>query len=116
MTEAVTEPETVVEEPAPAAPAGQGLHQPQRWVVAAGEAVAVVLLVVAAVWCWNRGVVPLEYPAEGREPLVSTRLHGNWLGTAAASLTLAVVLAIDAVRQVMLALRTRPEAAAQPGM
>ncbi len=113
MTEAVTEPETVVEEPQEALPAGQGLHQPKRWLVAAGEAVAIVLLVLAAVWCWNRGVVSLEYPIDGREPLISTRYHGNWLGTAAAALTLAVVLAVDAVRQVLLAVRTRPQKAAE---
>lgn len=116
MTEAVTEPETVVEEPDEVPPAGPGLHQPKRWLIAAGEVVAIVLLVIAAVWCWNRGVVPLEYPVEGREPLISTRLHGNWLGTAAGAATLAVILALDAVRQIMLALRARPQKAADSDM
>ncbi|MFD5824256.1 hypothetical protein [Lentzea sp. NPDC060358] len=115
MTEAVTEPETFVDETAEE-PAGPGLHQPKRWLVAAGEVVAVVLLVIAAVWCWNRGVVRLEYPVDGREPLISTRLHGNWLGTAAAAVTLAVVLVLDAVRQVLLAVRTRPQKAADSDM
>ncbi|GGN17834.1 hypothetical protein GCM10011609_68510 [Lentzea pudingi] len=116
MTEAVTEPETAVEEPEEVPPAGPGLHQPKRWLVAAGEVVAIVLLVIVAVWCWNRGVVHLEYPVEGREPLISTRLHGNWLGTAAGAATLAVVLALDAVRQIMLALRARPQEAADSDM
>lgn len=118
MTEAVTEPEsdTVVEEPEQAPPAGPGLHQPKRWLIAAGEVVAIVLLVIAAVWCWNRGIVRLEYPFEGREPLISTRLHGNWLGTAAGAATLAVVLALDAVRQIMLAVRARPQKAADSDM
>lgn len=118
MTEAVTEPEsdTVVEEPEQAPPAGPSLHQPKRWLIAAGEAVAIVLLVIAAVWCWNRGVVSLEYPVEGREPLISTRLHGNWLGTAAGAATLAVVLALDAVRQIMLAVRARPQEATDSDM
>ncbi|SEP83788.1 hypothetical protein SAMN05216188_101642 [Lentzea xinjiangensis] len=117
MTEAATEPETVVDdEPAEAPADGQGLHQPKRWLIAAAEAVAIVLLVVAAVWCWNRGVVQLSYPVEGREPLVSTRYHGNWLGTATAALTLAVVLVLDAVRQVVLAARTRPQKAAEADM
>ncbi|SER41182.1 hypothetical protein [Lentzea albida] len=116
MTEAVTEPETVVDEPEEVPPAAPGLHQPKRWLVAAAEVVAIVLLVVAAVWCWNRGVVRLEYPFEGREPLISTRYHGNWLGSAVGAATLAVVLALDAVRQIMLAVRTRPQKAADSDM
>ncbi|MCG8925717.1 hypothetical protein [Lentzea sp. CC55] len=116
MTEAVTEPETVVEEPEEAPPAGPGLHQPKRWLIAAGEVVAIVLLVVAAVWCWNRGVVRLEYPGDGGASLTSTRLYGNWLGTAAGAVTLAVVLALDAVRQGLLAVRTRPQKAAGSDM
>lgn len=120
MTEAATEPETdTVPEHEPVAeadsgpPAGPSTHQPKRWFVAAGELVAIVLLVIAAVWCWNRGVVHLAYPIEGREPLISTRYHGNWLGTAVGAITLAVVLALDAVRQVVLAVRTRPQKAAE---
>jgi hypothetical protein len=115
VTEAVTEQEseTVVEEPDPAPPAGPGLHQPKRWLIAAGEVVAIVLLAFVAVWCWNRGVVKLAYPIDGREPLISTRLHGNWLGTAAGAVTLAVILALDAVRQGLLAVRTRPQKAAE---
>ncbi|WP_330272213.1 hypothetical protein OG205_35260 [Lentzea sp. NBC_00516] len=118
MTEAVTEPEsdTVVEEPEQAPPAGPSLHQPQRWLIAAGEVVVIVVLVIVAVWAWNRGVVRLEYPIEGREPLISTRYHGNWLGTAAGALTLAVVLALDVARQVLLAVRTRPQKSADSDM
>lgn len=115
MTEAVTEPEseTVVEEPEPSPPAGPSLHQPKRWLIAAGEVVAIVLLTWAAVWCWNRGIVKLAYPIDGHESLVSTRYHGNWLGTAVGAATLAVILALDAVRQVVLAVRTRPQKAAE---
>ncbi|WP_439662006.1 hypothetical protein ACSHWB_11360 [Lentzea sp. HUAS TT2] len=118
MTEAVTEPEsdTVVEEPEQAPPAGPSLHQPRRWLIAAGEAVAIVVLVIVAVWCWNRGIVRLEYPIEGRETLVSARYHGNWLGTAVGAATLALLLALDAVRQIMLAVRARPQKAADSDM
>ncbi|MGI5504289.1 hypothetical protein [Lentzea sp. CA-135723] len=113
MTEAVTDPDTVVAEPAQAPPAEPGLHQPKRGLIAAGEIVAVVLLVILAIWCWNRGVVRLEYPIDGRDPLISTRYHGNWLGTSIAAATLAVVLVLDAVRQIMLAVRTRPQEVAE---
>jgi hypothetical protein len=115
VTEAVTEPEaeTVMEEPEAAPPVGPSLHQPKRWLIAAGEVVAIVLLAWLAVWCWNRGIVKLAYPIDGREPLISTRYHGNWLGTAVGALTLAVILGLDAVRQALLALRTRPQKAAE---
>lgn len=114
MTEAVTEPETAVEESETAPPAGSSLHQPKRWLIAAGEVVAIVLLAWLAVWCWNRGVVKLAYPLlEGHEPFISTRYHGNWIGTSVGALTLAVILALDAVRQVVLAVRTRPQKAVE---
>jgi hypothetical protein len=118
VTEAATEPETdTVPEHEPVTeadpPAGRSLHQPRRWLIAAGEFVVIVLLVIAAVWCWNRGVVHLAYPIDGREPLISTRYHGNWLGTAVGAVTLAVLLGLDAVRQVLLAVRTRPQKAVE---
>ncbi|MFI6098800.1 hypothetical protein ACIA8G_24865 [Lentzea sp. NPDC051213] len=120
MTEAVTESDAeadVADEQPPAPPpAGPGLHQPKRGLIAAAEVVVVVALVFVAVWCWNRGIVHLAYPIEGREPLMSTRYHGNWLGTAVGAITLAVLLALDAVRQVVLALRTRPQKAADSDM
>lgn len=116
MTEAVTEPEseTAMEEPEAASPAGPSLHQPKRWLIAAGEVVAIVLLAWLAVWCWHRGVVKLAYPfVEGQAPLISTRYHGNWIGTAVGAASLAVILALDAARQVVLAVRTRPQKAAE---
>jgi hypothetical protein len=120
VTEAATEPETDTapdavpdREPDAVPDPGPSLHQPKRWLIAAGEFVAIVLLVIAAVWCWNRGVVKLAYPIDGRDPLISTRYHGNWLGTAVGAVTLAVLLGLDAVRQVVLAVRTRPQKAAE---
>lgn len=88
------------------------LHQPKRAFIAAGEVVAVVVLAFVAVWCWNRGIVRLSYPIEGREPLISTRYQGNWIGTSVACVTVAVILLLDAIRQVVLAARTWPKKAA----
>lgn len=118
MTEPVTDTtapdvdsDDVVEDtPAHEAP---GLHQPKRALIAAGEVVAVVVLGFVAVWCWNRGITYLAYPIEGREPLISTRYHGNWLGTSVLCVTVAVVLLLDVVRQLVLAARTRPRKAAE---
>lgn len=92
--------------------AALSLHQPRRGLIAAGEVVVVVVLAFVAVWCWNRGITHLSYPIEGRDPLISTRYHGNWLGTAALCVTMAAVLLLDAARQVVLAARTRPRKAA----
>ena len=100
-------------DPRPAPQPGPDLHQPRRGLIAAGEVVAVVALVLFAVWAWNHGITELAYPIDGREPLISTRYRGNWIGTAAGALTLAVILGLDAVRQVVLAVRTRPQKAAE---
>ncbi len=99
-------------DPQPAEQTGPALHQPRRALIAAGEVVAVVALALVAVWAWNRGITKLAYPIDGREPLISTRYHGNWLGTAVAAVTVAAILLLDAVRQVVLAARTRPGKAA----
>ena len=119
MTEAVTEPEqeTAMEEPEAAPPAAMSHRLGWCRLGPAGEVVAIVLLAWLAVWCWNRGVVRLAYPIiEGQQPLISTRYHGNWLGTAVGAATLALLLALDAVRQIMLAVRARPQKAADSDM
>ncbi len=43
---------------------------------------------------------------------MSTRYHGNWIGTAVGCVTVAAILLLDAVRQLLLAARTRPGKAA----
>ncbi len=91
---------------APAAPESV-LHQPRRAFIAAGELVAVVLLAFLAVWCWNRGVLRYSYEVTGRPALESTRYLGNWIGAALGLGTVAGVLLLDAVRQTLLAVRTR---------
>ncbi len=64
-----------------------------------------VLLVLAAVWCWRQGIVRYEFPFDGAAPLVATRYFGNWLATAIGLVTVAAVLVLDALRQLLLALR-----------
>ncbi|MEU7481504.1 hypothetical protein AB0A63_36400 [Lentzea sp. NPDC042327] len=98
--------------PYPATQAAPDLHQPKRALIAAGELVVAVVLVLVAVWAWNRGISTLAYPLEGRDPLISTRYEGNWLGTAVAAVTVSAILLLDAVRQLVLAARTRPGKAA----
>ncbi|MCE6995876.1 hypothetical protein LZG04_13850 [Saccharothrix sp. S26] len=105
MTAATVESQTVPEpEPEPGAPT---LHQPKRALIAIGEVVLVALLVALAVWCWDRGVVHHSYPVPDHPPLESTRFKGNWIGGSVALVTLAGVLLLDAVRQTVLAVRTR---------
>lgn len=83
------------------------LHQPRRGLVAAAEVVVAVLLVVAAFWCWGRGVVHYEFPIDGHSPLPATRLLGNWVGGAIGLAAVAALLLVDAFRQTLLAVRTR---------
>lgn len=105
VTAATVETETVPEpEPEPGAPS---LHQPQRALIAIGEVVLIALLVAAAVWCWHRGVLRYSYPVPDRPPLESTRFKGNWIGASVGLVTIAGVLLLDALRQTLLAVRTR---------
>ncbi|MFD0199328.1 MULTISPECIES: hypothetical protein [Saccharothrix] len=105
VTAATVETETVPEpEPGPDTPT---LHQPKRALIAIGEVVLIALLVPAAVWCWNRGVLHYSYPVPDHPPLESTRFKGNWIGASVALVTIAGVLLLDALRQTVLAVRTR---------
>jgi hypothetical protein len=94
-------------EPAPPPDSASQLHQPKRALIAAVEVVLIVLLAFAAHWCWQRGIQRFSYPIEGRPPLVATRYHGNWIGGSIALATVAGVLLLDAIRQILLAGRTR---------
>jgi hypothetical protein len=87
---------------------GPRLNQPWRAALAAGLVVVAVLAVLVAVWSWHRGVITYDVPAgNGTPEMVSTRYVGNWMTIAIALGTLAGVLVVAAVRQVLLAVRTR---------
>lgn len=90
---------------------GARLNQPWRAAIAAGEIVVAALLVLAAVSLWSVGVTTLVTPlGQGRPPLVATILYGNWMLYAILLVTAAAILVLDAVREVVLAVRTRTRA------
>lgn len=103
----VSSPQT--ESPLPAAPAQPRLHQPWRALVALAELVLAVLLVLGACWAWQRGLVPITLPnaKPGGPPYELTRYAGPWLGLATLLALCALLAVVDAIRQVMLAARTR---------
>lgn len=90
---------------------GARLNQPWRAALAAGEIVVAALLVFAAVRLWRVGVTTLVTPlGQGRSPLVATIFYGNWMLYAILLVTAAAILALDAIREVVLAVRTRTRA------
>jgi hypothetical protein len=89
------------------------LHQPGRALIAGVELVLVVVLGFAAHWCWQHGIQEFSYPLDGRPPLVSTRYHGNWVALAVVAATVGGILVLDAIRQVILAVRTRDRVVAE---
>lgn len=95
------------------APAGQPpgparLHRPWRSLVALGELAGAALAILLAFWCWDRGIVPVVTLLEDGTRLESTRHVGHWLAAAIGLGAVAAVLVLDALRQVLLAVRVRP--------
>jgi hypothetical protein len=87
------------------------LHQPWRSAVAAGEVVLAVAAVLVGVACWRHGVTTMVTPlGTGRPPLVSTIFYGNWMAAGIGLVTIAALLVLDAVRQLVLGVRTRRRA------
>ena len=125
---ALAEPLARSEPPAPALaepvaqpprPARQ-LNRPARWLVAAVEVAAVVGLAALAGWAWHRASIPVQLP-EYENPAIprsASRMSGPWAVAAVAAATLAGVLLLDAVREVLLAARaehrTRSASAGAP--
>jgi hypothetical protein len=84
-----------------------GLNQPWRALVALGEVLLAAVAVVVGVLCWHRGFTQIVTPVPGQRPLVSSVLYGNWAAAAIGLVVLAGLLVLDAIRQTVLALRTR---------
>jgi protein gp37 len=84
------------------------LNKPWRAFVALAELVAAAVAVWFAFDVWPRGIAKIvEHYPDGLV-LESTRWVGSWMALAILLGTVAAVLAVDAVRQVALAVRTRP--------
>jgi hypothetical protein len=84
------------------------LDQPWRAAIAAGEVVVAVLAVLAGLELWGVGVTTLITPlGPGQPPLVATIFYGNWMAYAILLVTAAAILVLDAIREILLAVRTR---------
>lgn len=82
------------------------MNQPWRAWVAAAEVLLAALLIVAALWAWGRGSVPMELPASDGTVDVLTRVVGSWLTLAVLFGTVAGLFVVDAFRQLVLAVGT----------
>ncbi|MEB3370316.1 hypothetical protein [Saccharopolyspora mangrovi] len=85
--------------------AGGRLNQPWRAAVAGIELGASVALVLLAWWAWSRGMVTIYLPGPRGAVDVVTRSIGSWLTGSVIEATLAGLLLIDALRQVVLSIR-----------
>lgn len=104
--QAATAAEAPVAEPERADRGSARLHQPWRAALAGAELVGAAALVACAFLAWGESVVRIELPQRQGVGSVS-RIHGNWVALAVASATLAGVLLVNAVKQVVLSRRGR---------
>jgi hypothetical protein len=84
------------------------LNQPWRGFVAAGEVVLAAAAVIVGILCWQRGVTTMVTPlGPGQAPLVTTIFYADWMAAAIGLVLVATLLLLDALRQLLLAVRTR---------
>jgi hypothetical protein len=103
----VTTPE-VAEEPAAGVPPTRGsLHRPWRALVALGELLVAGGAIWLAFWCWSYSAVRVTTVLSDGTRLDSTNYTGHWQAAAIALGTVAAVLVLDALRQLVLAVRVR---------
>ena len=94
------------EEPGPQA----RLHKPWRTLVAVVEVVLAVLGGWAAYACWHSSVATVVTRTDDGASLESHRYFGGMLAAAIGLGTVAAILLVDAVRQLLLAVRARHRA------
>lgn len=80
------------------------INQPWRSAIAVGELMVAGLLVLLALQCWRWGIVPTGSSEPGQTVL---RYLGSWLSLAIGSMSVAGLLVVDALRQLLLAMRVR---------
>jgi hypothetical protein len=91
-------------------PTGPGnLHKPWRWFVALGEVIVAGVAVWLAFDLWPRGIAKIVEHYPNGIVLESTRFIGSWMSLAILLGTVAAVLLLDALRQIILAVRARPK-------
>ncbi|HEX5404068.1 MAG TPA: hypothetical protein VFX16_17410 [Pseudonocardiaceae bacterium] len=84
------------------------LNQPWRLAVAAAEVIVAVVAVLFGIAAWKHGVTTMITPlGAGQPPLRSTIFYGNWMSIGITLVTVAALLGLDAIRECVLALRTR---------
>lgn len=84
------------------------LHRPRRALVALVELVLAGLAIWAAFVLWADGISVIPTPDGQGGHVDLTHYHGDLLAAAIAVGLVAALLVVDAVRQLLLALRTRP--------
>lgn len=85
------------------------LNKPWRALVAVVEVVLAAAGVWFAVVCWHAGIVTVVTTAGDGAVLTSHRYFGGLMAASLGIGIVAAILLVDAVRQAMLAVRTRPK-------
>lgn len=87
--------------------AGARLHRPWRALVAAIELVLAAVAVWLAFVVWSHAITEITTMTGSDKEVTLTRYHGDVIAGAIGLGTLAAVLVLDAIRELMLAVRTK---------
>lgn len=89
------------------APAAARLHRPWRALVAVVELALAGVLVWLAFVVWSHGITDITMMTGSGREVTLTRYHGDVIAGAIGLGTLAALLVLDAMRELMLAVRTK---------